>query len=432
MDSADLRASTGSRTGRTPGLRPSVPMPRASLATTGPPPHLAYLASIWTTLGPEHRAKLETVSLHNVEEGLARARVFTQDDAIIGADRHAIELATAEHKRLVAPLHENLTTLRQHSATARSDIQEQEARVASLTAQVRSTIAAIAAAERGHTSFLSGLSVHQPAPPHPVAHAAPTARQHPAPVNLTTLVAPLVPQPMALGASVVPTAATAARPLGSPAPAPTRPLVPLAGTLPTRHTMQTPAPRESRDPPSSTPWSVVVARHNRHKQLPPPTPRTDRYLELPISRFTFRNKAFPPTFRVPIKDHATEVHETLWALTGKRYRLNRALALATQDLTPLSERVVNATLRLRDLVEAACDTTDGAQWLHDTLRKIEMDRANRTESSPATPLLPPANAVAKNPPAAEGTRNGPPSPARIVTPDRTPNGLNETDGKYPL
>ena len=180
---------------------------------------------------------------------------------------------------------------------------------------------------------------------------------------------------------MIPTAAAAARPLGSPAPAPTRPLVPLGGTLLTRYTMQPPAPRESRDPPSSTPWSVVVARHNRHKQLPPPTPRTDRYLELPVSRFTFRNKAFPPAFRVPIKDHATEVHETLWALTGKRYRLNRALALATQDRTPLSDRVVNATLRLRDLLEAACDTTDGAQWLHDTLRKMEMDRANRTESS---------------------------------------------------
>ena len=186
---------------------------------------------------------------------------------------------------------------------------------------------------------------------------------------------------MALGASVVPTAATAARPLGSPAPAPVRPLVPLAGTLPTRHTMHPLVPRESRDPPSSTPWSVVVARHNRHKQLPPPTPRTDRYLELPVSRFTFHNKAFPPAFRVPIKDHATEVHETLWALTGKRYRLNRALALVTQDRTPLSERVVNAALRLRNLSEAACDTDDGAQWLHDTLRKMEMERANRTESS---------------------------------------------------
>ena len=95
----------------------------------------------------------------------------------------------------------------------------------------------------------------------------------------------------------------------------------------------------------------------------------------------FRNKAFPSELRTPIKDHATEVHETLWKLTRKRYRLNRALALATKDRTPLNERVVNATLRLRDLLNAACGTTDGEQWLLDTLRRIEMDRATRTESS---------------------------------------------------
>ena len=95
----------------------------------------------------------------------------------------------------------------------------------------------------------------------------------------------------------------------------------------------------------------------------------------------FRNKAFPPELRAPIKGHATEVHETLFDSIGKRYRLNRALALATRDRTSLSERVVNATLRLRDLLDAACSTPDGDQWLLDTLRRIEMDRANRTESS---------------------------------------------------
>ncbi|CAN0010924.1 unnamed protein product, partial [Ascophyllum nodosum] len=75
------------------------------------------------------------------------------------------------------------------------------------------------------------------------------------------------------------------------------------------------------------------------------------------------------------------VHTTLFALTKQRYRLHEALDLATQDRTPLSDRVVNATLRLRDLLEAACDTTDGPQWLRDTLRKIETDRTNRTEPS---------------------------------------------------
>ena len=95
----------------------------------------------------------------------------------------------------------------------------------------------------------------------------------------------------------------------------------------------------------------------------------------------FRNSFSPPELRGPIKDHASVVHETLKELTGKRFRLDRALAFATRDRTPLSERVVNATLRLRDLLETACGTTDGDQWLRDTLRKIEMNRASRTESS---------------------------------------------------
>ena len=94
----------------------------------------------------------------------------------------------------------------------------------------------------------------------------------------------------------------------------------------------------------------------------------------------FRKKAFPSELRAPIKDHATEVHETLWELIGKRFRLNRALSLATKDRTPLNKQVVNATLRLRDLLDAACSTTDGERWLLDTLRKIGMGRANRMES----------------------------------------------------
>ena len=72
------------------------------------------------------------------------------------------------------------------------------------------------------------------------------------------------------------------------------------------------------------------------------------------------------------------------SLTGKRYRLDRALALATKGNTPLSEQVVNATLRLRDLLDAACDTLPGEHWLLDTLRTFEMSRANRSESSSAS------------------------------------------------
>ena len=111
---------------------------------------------------------------------------------------------------------------------------------------------------------------------------------------------------------------------------------------------------------------------------------------------------------------------------GNVFRLNQALDLATQDRTPLSDRVVNATLRLRGLLEAACSTTYCAQWLRDTLRAI-----GRIPWL-ATPPPPSVSAAVKTPPAAEGTINGPPYQARIVTPACTPDGLNETDGKYPL
>ena len=96
----------------------------------------------------------------------------------------------------------------------------------------------------------------------------------------------------------------------------------------------------------------------------------DAYLELPVPKLMFRNKFFLSDLRVPIKEHASEVHAALLQLTGNRCRLNRALDLATQDRTPLSDRVVNAILRLRDLLEAACGTPDGAQWLRETLREL--------------------------------------------------------------
>ena len=63
--SLDLRANTGSRTGRTPGLRPAAPLPRTfPLAITGPPPHLEHWASVWDTLTPQQRAEVGQVSLH--------------------------------------------------------------------------------------------------------------------------------------------------------------------------------------------------------------------------------------------------------------------------------------------------------------------------------------------------------------------------------
>ena len=376
--SPDLRANTGSRTGRTPGLRPTAPVPRAALtANGGPPPHLDHWAPVWATLTAQQRADLTRPSLHEVEEGLARTHVAPS--AATDPDRHAIDLGTAEHDRVAAPLLSRLSVLRGHRATAHTALLECQARVTAIDTQERSTAAALSAEKRRHASFLSGFS-------------DPT----PASATTVTFVAPPVPQPAAVGASTAPTAAAATRSSASTAPtaaaatrssASTAPahnglLAPPVGTLPAQRSMQPPAPRGSHD--SSVPplWSVVARRPPQQGNRP--APRTARYLELPVSKFMFRNSAFPSDLRIPIKDHATEVHETLFDLTGKRYRLDRALALATKNNTPLSEQVVNATLRLRDLLDAACGTLSGEHWLLDTLRAFEATRANRSDSSSAS------------------------------------------------
>ena len=359
--SPDLRANTGSRTGRTPGLRPTAPVPRAALtANGGPPPHLDHWAPVWATLSAQQRADLTRPSLHEVEEGLARTHVAAS--AATDPDRHAIDLGTAEHDRVPAPLLSRLSVLRGHRATAHTALLKCQARVTAIDTQERSTAAALSAEKRRHASFLSGFS-------------DPT----PASATTVTFVAPPVPQPAAVGASTAPTAAAATRSSASTAPVHNGLLAPPVGTLPAQHSMQPPAPRGSHDSSAPPLWSVVARRPPQQDNKP--APRTARYLELPVSKFMFRNKAFPSELRAPIKDHATEVHETLLDLTGKRYRLNRALALATKANTPLSEQVVNATLRLRDLLDAACGTLSGEHWLLDALRVFEMARANRPDSS---------------------------------------------------
>ena len=362
--SPDLRANTGSRTGRTPGLRPTAPVPRAALtANGGPAPHLDHWAPVWDTLTAQQRADLSRPSLHEVEEGLARTHVTAS--AATDPERHAIDIGTAEHDRVAAPLLSRLSVLRGHRATAHTALLECQARVTAIDTQECSTAAALSAEKRRHASFLSGFSD----PP-------------PAPANMVTLVAPPAPQLTAVGASTAPTAAAATRSSASTAPVPTGFLAPPVGTLPTQNSMQPPALRESRDSSAPPLWSVVARRPPQQDNRP--AWRTARYLELPVSKFMFRNSAFPFELRVPIKDRATEVHETMFDLTGKRCRLDRALALATKSNTPLSEQVVNATLRLRDLLDAACGTLPGEQWLLDTLRKFEMARANRAESASAS------------------------------------------------
>ena len=428
VPSTDIRGSTGPGTGRTPGLRPAAPLPRAFPTTTdGPLSHLGHLAPIWDSLESAQQAAMERVSFHDVEEGLAHARVSEDNIARTIANKHALNLATAEHERLTAPLRTKLTTLNRHSATARSGLQDitkaleettrvrgRESRLASLEAQTRSTAAALAAAERNHASFLSGLSAQQPDPPNsatlvapaaqqtlapaPLATSvAPTARQPPASANLATSVAPAarqpalanvatsvtppVPQLLALDASTVSTAPAATRPLCPTALAATRPLatVPPAVTFSARPTMPPPAPRE---PSSSAPWEVVVSRAHRQPQpQPPSTARDDSHLELRVSKLMFRNKFFPSDLRLPIKELASDVHAALHQLTGDRRRLHHAVGLATQDRTPLSDRVVEDILHRGDLLETACGTPAGAQWVRETLRDAATKhRTDRTDS----------------------------------------------------
>ena len=149
------QGNTGSTTGRTPGLRPAAPLPRTfPLGIAGPPPHLGHLAPIWSTLTPAQQADVGKISLHEVEEGLARARVSAEVVAITDPDRHAIDLGTAEHERVTAPLISKLSVLRGHRATAHTELLECQARVTTIVTQERSTAAALTAEKRRHASSM--------------------------------------------------------------------------------------------------------------------------------------------------------------------------------------------------------------------------------------------------------------------------------------
>ena len=67
---------------------------------------------------------------------------------------------------------------------------------------------------------------------------------------------------------------------------------------------------------------------------------------------------------------------------GGRSRLRFALKLATQDRHPLCDILVDDILHLRDLLERAYATPDGARWVRETLQDAAAPhRPDRTESS---------------------------------------------------
>ena len=96
----------------------------------------------------------------------------------------------------------------------------------------------------------------------------------------------------------------------------------------------------------------------------------------------FKNRHFPSDLRLPIKELASDVNAALHQLHGGRCRLRYALDIVNQDRTPLSDRVVDDILHLRDLLEKAYGTPAGAQWVRETLRDTTAPpRTDRAESS---------------------------------------------------
>ena len=96
----------------------------------------------------------------------------------------------------------------------------------------------------------------------------------------------------------------------------------------------------------------------------------------------FKNIHFPSDLRLPTKELASDVNAALHQLHGSSCRLRYALEIATQDRTPLSNRVVDDILHLRDLLKRAYGPPDGARWVRETLRDAAAPpRPDRAESS---------------------------------------------------
>ena len=302
--------------------------------------------------------------------------------------------------------------------TART-LREHEARLTSLEAHNRSTAAAIAVAERNCTTYISQLCVHSRQPPSvPAAQqppaltnlatsVAPAAQQSPTSPNLATFVAPAAQQPLAPATYTVSTALAATHPLApatsavSTALAATQPLAPSASTVPTTLAATQPlalgyhspcchffssAQHAAAAPPRPLDLHTLVGRDLAcQPAAPSPTAfrRPRRYLPgASHLKVDDKNRHFPSDLRLRIKELALDVNTALLLLHGGRYRLRYALDLATQDRTPLSARLVDNILHLRDLLERAYGTPDGARWVRETLRDAAASpRPDRAEFS---------------------------------------------------
>ena len=351
--SSALRAISGYGFERTHGLRPHAPVsPRALLdGPHGPPAHLGYLDQVWDSLDPALRARIASVSLHDAEASLALARTAADEDGPgrTAADACALSMAEEEYALVLHPLQARAASLDSEHADLSGCLRHNET-------QRRSTAVEMATVKRHHRGITSpfGADSRQPPParaatrsaapaasvPFPTAPQrrptpAPAALQHQAPATFTGLTAP-----------------SAAPAAGNPMP---------------------PSPPPTARAPFTTaaPWSVVAARHRRQ---PPPPRRDDRYLDLRLSKLMFVNKLFPTNVRKPVKELATHINAAFCSLNVDKCDVRYAVQQAIQEGTPLCDYFVDDILRLRDLLDTAYATPEGAEWVRDVLRKAAASR----------------------------------------------------------
>ena len=288
-----------------------------------PPAHLSYLNEVWDAMEPALRARLGSVTLHDAETSLERARATAnvEGSGRTAADACALSMAEEKYAHVLQPLQARATSL----ACEHADL---SGRLRLNVMQQRSTAADMATAERHHLRVTSTFGADSQQPP---------------PSRATTRSA----------ASVTFSAPAAST--GSTAP----PAPPAAGS-----TMPPPPPPAARVPfTTAAQWSTVAARRPRQ---PPPTPRDDRYLDLRISRLMHINSFFPPESRKPIKALASQVEATLKSLHIDPRTLRLAVEIAS-DGSGLCGPLVHDILRLRDLVDRASATPAGTGWVQEVL-----------------------------------------------------------------
>ena len=351
--SSTLRAISGSGSERTHGLRPDAPVsPRALLdGPHGPPAHLGYLNQVCDSMEPALRARITSVSLHDSEASLALARTAADEDGPgrTTADACALSMAEEEYTLLLHPLQARAASLDSEHADLSGRLRHNET-------QRRSTAAEMATAERHHQRITStfGAGSRQPPPARAVTRSA----------------APAASMPFPTAPQRRPTPAPAA--LQHQAPATFTGLTAPSATPAAGNPMPPPPPPTARAPfTTAAPWSVVAAHHRR--QTPPPR-RDDRYLDLRLSKLMFVNKFFTTNVRKPVKELATHINAAFCPLNVDKCDVRYAVQKATQEGTPLCDYLGDDILRLRDLLDTAYATPDGAEWVRDVLRKASASR----------------------------------------------------------